>query len=174
MTENKNARFNLATSLVAIAISVVAMLVSLMEVSAIRTQQRAEVWPYIAVSTGYNSDGFTLTLENKGVGPALMHTVVLLRDGAPIEDLDALVLETVGADDAFSYDTYRTSNPSNSVLAPGEVATLFGVPWQPRTRRFVQGVGGDLDARACYCSIHEDCWQTALSQQRPEPVARCD
>lgn len=63
---------------------------------------------------------------------------------------------------------------SDSVMSPGEVVTLFGVPWEPRTRRFTKALGDGFDVRACYCSIHEECWQTALSQARPEPVARCD
>ncbi|MEN0045020.1 MAG: hypothetical protein AAF769_14770 [Pseudomonadota bacterium] len=174
MSDKQQSRFNLATSLVAIAISIVAMLVSLVEVSAMRTQQRAEVWPYIDLATGYNSEGFYLKLENKGVGPALMHDVLLLRGGEPVTDLDAFVLDVVGPEDAFSYDTYRTNNPSDSVIAPGEVSTLFGVPWEPRTRKFVENMGTDLDITACYCSIHEDCWRATLSAPRPEPVQRCD
>lgn len=66
------------------------------------------------------------------------------------------------------------SEASDSVMSPGEVVTLFGVPWEPRTRRFTKALGDGFDVRACYCSIHEECWQTALSQARPEPVARCD
>ena len=174
MSDKQSSRLNLATSLVAIAISIVAMLVSLVEVSAMRTPQRAEVWPYIDLATGYNSDGFYLRLENKGVGPALMHEVQLFRGSEPVTDLDAFVLDVVGPDDAFSYDTYLSSNPSNSVVAPGEVSTLFGVPWEPRTRRFVENVGTDIDVTACYCSIHEDCWRASLLASRPEPVDRCD
>ncbi|MEM8616983.1 MAG: hypothetical protein AAGF20_08620, partial [Pseudomonadota bacterium] len=64
----RDSRFNRLFTLAAVALSIVAIVVSLMEVSAMHTQQRATAWPAISVDQNYNSNGFSLTLTNKGVG----------------------------------------------------------------------------------------------------------
>ncbi|MEM7612210.1 MAG: hypothetical protein AAF270_11045 [Pseudomonadota bacterium] len=174
MTEKKNSRLELGTSLLAIAISVVAMGVSLFEVSAMRSQQRAEVWPYIELSQRFNNEGFELQLSNKGVGPALMADVNLTNDGQAITDLDAFIAATVGDENAFSYDVYRVGDPANRVIAAGEQVTLFAVPWEPRTRLLIERWGAQsIDIVACYCSIHEECWRAKMSERQSQPAERC-
>ena len=166
--------FDRVASIFALGLSIAALLVSLVEVSTVRTQQRATAWPHIALSQSYSANGFQLEVTNKGVGPALMGDVVLKKDGAPIADLDQLILETLGPEDAFSYDLYRSSDPSNSVIAAGETAVLFAVPWEPRTRKLVSAWGRSIDIETCYCSIHEDCWQVSLSQARTQKTRSCE
>ena len=165
---------NQMTSLVAILISVAAMVVSIVEVAAVRDQQKAEVWPFIQVGPLYNSEGFALMASNKGVGPALVERLVLSVDGKPVDDLDQLIIDTVGAENAFSYDLYGTRDVTDEVLAPGESAALFRVPWETRTRLLVDRLGGRFEIDICYCSIHEDCWQVSVTEPRPESVRACD
>lgn len=160
-------------SVFAVALSIAALLVSLVEVATVRAQQRATAWPYIQISTSYSDEGFRLELRNKGVGPALMSDVRLTSDRQRIENIDEFIAETVGETDAFSYDVYSTSNPSNSVVAAGETVTLFSVPWEPRTRKFVTALNGVLDVETCYCSIHRECWSINLSTDRTNPTKSC-
>lgn len=166
-------RFDRMASVFAVALSIAALLVSLVEVATVRAQQRATAWPYIQISTSYSDDGFRLELKNKGVGPALMSDVMLTSDGQPVENLDQFIADTVGETDAFSYDVYSTSNPSNGVVAAGETVTLFSVPWEPRTRKFVTALNGVLDVETCYCSIHRECWSTKLSADGTSPTNSC-
>ncbi|MEO0574131.1 MAG: hypothetical protein AAF004_01620 [Pseudomonadota bacterium] len=174
MTEEKrHYRLNLYTSLLAIGISVAAMGVSLLEVTAMREQQRAEVWPYLEFRQSFSEEGFRLTLANKGVGPALVGTANMMSGDRVIDDLDAFIAETVGAENAFSYDVYRTSNPTNSVLSPGESVTVFLIPWEPRTQLLMERWGSSVNFDACYCSIHEECWLTDIKRSRPVSVSSC-
>jgi len=168
-------RMNQITSLLAIAISVVAMLVSILEVSAVREQQRADVWPYIELGQSYSESGFRLQAINKGVGPALVGEVALYRGDTLVETVDQLILDTVGPENAFGYELYGAANISNSVMAAGEENDLFRVPWEDRTRLLIQRwqQGDPIDIRLCYCSIHNDCWNTSLLQQQPEPTDQC-
>lgn len=163
---------NYAT-IVAVILSIVAIAVSLLEVSAMRAQQRASVWPYLSVKQSYFNNRFSLTIENKGVGPALMQSVDWRIGGEPVTDLDQLILDTVGEDLAFSYETYMVSNPADDVLAPGDVVTIFAVPTREDTMAFLSAVNGKVTLNACYCSIHGDCWRVDLSENGADEVSSC-
>lgn len=162
-------------SIIAIIISLSALGVSVFEVTSLKDQQKASVWPYLEVSSTYSGEGFKVTLTNKGIGPALLGDVVLTHNGKDItstDELDALIVESIGAERAFSYDTYRARNPSSSVLAPGEEVVLFGVPWTADTRAFIQAVGQATTANGCYCSVYDDCWNVG-GENLPEPTREC-
>ncbi|MEM7764160.1 MAG: hypothetical protein AAF290_08760 [Pseudomonadota bacterium] len=171
--QRSGTNFDRIAAIFAVLLSLAALFVSFVEVSSERAQQRAEVWPYIQIDPSYSSSGFRLRMVNKGVGPALMGQLVLLHNGQPVQDVDQLIVDTIGAERAFSYDRYAMSDPSNSVVAPGDSLTLFGVSWDDDTRALVQAWNGAIDIDICYCSIHEDCWQASLlgSTQR---VERCE
>ncbi len=162
--------FDRVASIFAVTLSLAAMLVSILEVATVRDQQRAAVWPYVQISSSYTDAGFALNLINKGVGPALMADVAITYDGVRVDDLDTLIADTLGPDDAFSYDVYSTSNPKSGVVAKGETVRLFGVPWEPRTQKLMTLWSDRVDVTACYCSINDDCWKTSLTSSSAEPV----
>lgn len=166
-------RINNYATVGAVILSVVAIAVSLLEVSAMRDQQRASVWPYLSIGQGYLSNNYRLTVENKGVGPALLKKVDWRVDGEPVHDLDKLIRDTVGDDLAFSYETYFTSSLGEDVMAPGESLTVFGVPVRDDTMAFLQGVNGRVTLSACYCSIHGDCWVSSLNGEQGEETQSC-
>lgn len=162
-------------ALVAIVISLSALGVSVLEVTSLQDQQKASVWPYLELSQNYSGQGFEVTVANKGVGPALLGDVAFVHEGKRLEssaDLDALIASVVGPERAFSYDTYRSRDPSNSVLSPGETTILFAVPWTADTRAFVKGVGNGISAQGCYCSVYDECWQVKMNDV-PEPTKAC-
>lgn len=161
-------------SLIALVLSVVAVLTSIIEVTFIRQELRSEAWPYISLNARYNSDGFALTITNKGVGPAKVRSVALLYDGKVIEDIDQLIIDTVGEENAFSYDLYGIRNPAPGVMSAGEQIELFTVPWERRSRLFLNNLSGDLTVKACYCSVYDECWRAGLVNADPVPVAQCD
>lgn len=157
----------------AVILSIVAISISVLEVSTMRTHQRASVWPYLEISQGYNQDGFRMTLENKGVGPALIKRFEMTLDGKPAPDLDKMIIDVVGEENAFSYDLYGSNNPSNGVISAGESVRLFGVPWEDRTRLFTQRANNRVNIIACYCSIHDQCWQTSMLTNEATEVKAC-
>ncbi|MEN7343816.1 MAG: hypothetical protein AAAFM81_12775 [Pseudomonadota bacterium] len=158
----------------AVALSIAALFISIIEVSSERAQQRASVWPHIQISESYSEAGFRVVLTNKGVGPALLGELTLLHDGQPVADIDQLIIDTIGAENAFSYDRYSMSNPGNSVVAPGESINLFGVGWDDSSRQLIRAWNGRIDIATCYCSIHEDCWQASLAEDTTSRIERCD
>ncbi len=170
----KRVNLDRLASAFAVALSLAALFVSLVEVSSERAQQRASVWPHIEIGESYSEDGFRIRLTNKGVGPALMGRIALTIDGRTVEDLDQLILETLGEADAFSYDRYSSSNPSNRVVAAGETLDLFRVKWDPQTRKLIGKWNNNVDLATCYCSISEDCWATSLQADQTVRVENCN
>lgn len=168
-------RMNQITSLVAIMISVIAMVLSIVEVSAMREQQRADVWPYLEITQHYTSEGFALRVTNKGVGPALVNSAALFDGDQEITDLIDFIERTVGSDNAFGYEAYSSRSVDNGVMAAGESVDLFSVEWTDASRLLVErwSTQSGIDYRVCYCSIHEDCWRTALSMERAETTRQC-
>jgi len=162
-------------SLIAIVISLSALGVSVFEVTSLKDQQKASVWPYLEITQSYSGQGFAVTLSNKGIGPALLGDVGFVHEGKRLtnsDDIDALILQTVGPERAFSYDTYRANNATNGVLAPGEEMTVFAVPWTDNTRAFIEGVGDGISAQGCYCSVYKECWSVKMNEL-PEPAKVC-
>ena len=173
--ESYRRRFDLNSiaTIGAVILSIVAISISVLEVSTMRTHQRASVWPYLEISQSYNQDMFSITLRNKGVGPALIKDFALLLDEEPAYELDQLIIEVAGEANAFSYDIYRTSNPSNGVISPREAVNLLSFPITSETNVFLNNAQGRVDIRACYCSIHDQCWSTRLSANEPTEVDAC-
>ncbi|MEM9169286.1 MAG: hypothetical protein AAGC56_06490 [Pseudomonadota bacterium] len=162
-------------SLLAIVISLSALGVSVLEVTSLQGQQRASVWPYLEIGGNYSGEGYEIAITNKGIGPALLGDVTITLAGRTIassDDLDAVILDTIGEDRAFSYDTYRASDASGAVLAPGEKEILFGVPWTPETRVFVSAVSDAMAVDACYCSVYKECWSVTAGGT-PAPTKAC-
>ncbi len=160
-------------SMAALALSMLALFVSVLEVSAMRDEQRIQVWPYVEVSTRYNADGYAIIATNKGIGPARIRTADAIFDGEPVTSLDDLILSTLGEDDAFSYDLYRSNNPARSVMSADESAQLFAVPWEDRTRRLAEIWHDRFSVTLCYCSVYDECWESKLNGGEPEPVETC-
>ena len=172
-SSSRRPRFDHYASVFAVALSLAALFVSFAEVSSERAQQSASVWPHVEISESYSDEGFKLRLTNKGVGPALMGHLNLMIDGQPVTDIDKLIVDTIGAENAFSYERYSVSDPSNSVVAPGDEIRLFGVGWDDATRQLIQAWNGRIDVVACYCSIHGDCWQTSLNAEINQHTEAC-
>ena len=160
-------------SVAALALSMLALFVSVLEVSAMRDEQRVQVWPYVEVSTRYNAEGYAVIATNKGIGPARVRTAELTFDGEPVDSLDELIVSILGEEDAFSYDLYRASNPARSVMSADDSAQLFAVPWEDRTRRLTQIWHDRISVTLCYCSVYDECWQSTLNAGEPVPVENC-
>lgn len=160
-------------SIVAVVLSVAALLTSIIEVNFVRQELRSEAWPYISLHRAYSSEGYTIKLENKGVGPARLREVKLYYDNTEVTDLDQTIIDIVGEENAFSYDVYGANNPAPGVISSGEAVYLFSVPWERRTRMLVERMDRKISVTACYCSIYDDCWMASLNNGDPEEISSC-
>jgi hypothetical protein len=148
-------------SLIAIVISLFSVVATFYQVELMRKEQNTAVWPYLEFLPS-TLGGLSLTVENKGVGPAIVHSVYLKYNGKPIEaeseraGLLTLIDSVVGRRDLdFIYSTVN-----RRVISPGEEIQLFYFPdtlqdFVPVATAFAEA---NIDLEICYCSIYDECW----------------
>lgn len=151
----------------AILISVCALVVSFYEVRIMRTQQEASVWPYVLLNQNFNSEGFAIMAMNKGIGPAKIESLILRVDGEPLDTLNQLFVETVGAEHKFNYNNYSVHGINQTVLEPGYDKHLIRLPWMPDTYKFVDELER-VEIEVIYSSILGECWSMTF-EESPEP-----
>lgn len=178
-------RFETVGSIAAIVVGAAALWVSWDQGRVMRQEMRASVWPAIQI------DGFTdteggglrvgLTLENAGVGPALIERVSLHYGDTLIPDLDAL-REMVESDAPGFNVSYKTA--TGRILASGASIRPFEFEY-PDPSDFptnsdlaISGSAGrvttDWTLEVCYCSSLGECWVTGTLNSTPAEIARCD
>lgn len=159
---------------VAIGLSVMALLVSVLEVSYLYDEVRSQSWPYLQFDMRYSQNGFELSVKNKGVGPAKVRSVEMYLDDEKINNVNQAIADTIGIENAFSYDVYQMQNPAPGVMSADETSVLFRVPWQANTRMLIQNWSNRINLKACYCSVYDECWMAQIKGTEPEQVDACE
>lgn len=162
--------WNALAAVIAALIGLLALTVSGYTAWLQRQQVRAEVWPYL--QTGISPSQKVMSLENKGVGPALIRSVKLYVDRKPQRNWP-------GAFDALGLSDMRDqpqSTINGVVLAPGDVIQQMAFQDAERFARFYAQYSR-IELSICYCSALDECW---LYDERAEdrgrrrvPVAQC-
>lgn len=153
----------------AVIISLCALGVSIFQTRIMKQQQAHSVWPHLQV---YNSNlnGLELTLENKGVGPALVNEVEYSFDGKTTHKINELIEMIFAADGTVSPDStinFRYSHIENLVLAPNDSHLLLDIKYPEA--KIVNRAFDKIGFRLCYCSIEEECWHITGLLTRPKP-----
>lgn len=168
------------------AVGVPALLISLVvaygtyvQAGATQRMQEAASWPFVEYRTGnYTEEGerlVNLSFTNNGLGPALMGPVEVRYKGTIITSPIALL------DACCGYNTrgtmqLRTSPIGNVALRPGQEVLFMALPGVAANGDMVDLLDAarkDIQVRACYCSIFDDCWTIDGSQAKPQSVAQC-
>jgi hypothetical protein len=163
----------------ALLISLVVAYGTYVQAGAAQRMQEAATWPFVAYSTGnYSGDGqrlVSLFFTNNGLGPALVSAVeVRFRGkamGSPMELLKACCGYQEGAELQL-----RTTPIVGVALRPGEEVLFMSLPAVPANAGVVDrfdAARDQIEVRACYCSIFENCWTVAGPQAKPQAVAAC-
>ncbi len=109
----------------AVLLSMSSIIIAFLELSTIQEQQQAEVWPYLQIKGSYSQEGFSLQLQNKGVGPALTADINLLNGQEEFQNLERFIRSVSGPEKAFGHDVYRGFIPDNTVIGVGEMCKCF-------------------------------------------------
>lgn len=119
-----------------------------------REQQKASVWPNVAVENSHTPDAFHLRLVNTGVGPAKIGTVRVTFDGEPIQTWTDLIRRVHPARQIH----YSHSEVGNRVLPADDFETVLTVT-DAAVADSIQAHIERLAIEICYCSIYDECWQ---------------
>ena len=185
-------------ALLAVGLSITAILVSLFEVNSVRAHSKATVWPHVSAVADLSEAGLSIEIRNKGVGPALIQDAELSLDGQVVTDVtiaiedalarDAEVKQTyqnVSAETQDAFRDYTLTDLTRSVIAAGETVEYFSMLYvelrpnedDQNNALILKTLADDWDGKAdlslCYCSIQDDCWRTTLVSGESVSVPSC-
>lgn len=144
----------------------------------------ANSWPLLQKyysDVGRNGERVTaLLVANAGVGPAKVETLELWWKGRPLrsarELLEACCRE--GAQESWKVadQALEMSTVQGWIARPGATIDIYSLPQSAATEPVVKQLRatiGQVKARACYCSVFDECWISDLRSLHPQPVAQC-
>ena len=143
----------------ALIVSISAVAVGIYEASLQRHHDRAEVWPHVEIQLFYSDTGVTLSLENSGIGPAIVETMIVSVDSQPRRSwLDVLTAMNGGRPKTgFSY-----YSATQHALRSGE---RLDVVHEPRAD-LPDSVGRAMARTSiyvCYGSVFEQFWSVSVA-----------
>ena len=178
----------------ALLLSAVSLWVAVGTMDANKKMVAAASWPFLQSST---SDGdaagnpvLRFEIINSGVGPAMVENFEVFYRGKAVRSSHELMQLCCGYDPrkGFARDqpatgSYQSGTVPGTVIRPGESRAFF-IYAQTATNTKAWTTLRDavsnntLTARACYCSVFDECWQDDIGTVsiiiRPKPVARCE
>ncbi|MBI3131125.1 MAG: hypothetical protein HYZ13_07190 [Acidobacteria bacterium] len=168
MTENrfkKHSEYLLAATALFVSLSTLG--VYAYQAKVMKEQQHVSVWPYVEWSTG-NLTGFRITVENKGVGPALIRSVAMSVDGKRVTNNRELLTAVLGPE--WTMPGLINSSLHDRVLAAGGEITPITITDVTAGRAFEAELRKHaFQLSITYCSIYGDCWVTDGTQVKRLP-----
>lgn len=121
-------------------------------------QQQVAAWPYVEWYVN-NIEGYKLTVQNKGIGPAIVRKVHMTYNGAPVQGNRELIRAVMGEGDAVAW---QNSEVNGRVMSPGESTAILTIPDPAEARQFqTRLVQGKFELLITYCSIYGRCWTSS-------------
>jgi len=164
------------TAIGAMAVGLAALFVAWDQARVMRAQQHGAVIPVIQI------DGFTSRVEdassmglrfmNNGVGPAMIESVHIYRDGQLMTNFDPLLtLLPEGHDRSWSSINGR-------VLAAGAIAEPIKLYWitaevNDEQRAALFDEWNLWSVNICYCSVFDRCWESNSDDSVRHAVPHC-
>ncbi|WP_297736439.1 hypothetical protein [uncultured Maricaulis sp.] len=164
------------TGVGAMLVGVAALFVAWDQGRVMRAQQHGAVVPVLQIDGFIQSTpefrNLGLRIVNNGVGPAMIRSVSLYRDGEAVDGFQALTdLMPDGYDRSWSSVNGRALAPGGEVepgvftwphgaMSAAELGTLLG-EWQV------------WSVEVCYCSVFDRCWISSSENQMREAVPAC-
>jgi len=156
----------------ALVVSISAVVVGLYETSLQRHHDRAEVWPRVEIATFTSDQGATVTVENTGIGPAVVKYVTVTVDGKPQRGWPEVLHAWLGATPAhFGHQTI-----SDHGVRAGDKVQLVSLPHTDLPPHFWDRVGR-IGVTICYASVFDEYWTVSTEHLGTKdvwrPVDRC-
>ncbi|MEO1436124.1 MAG: hypothetical protein AAFV80_11355 [Bacteroidota bacterium] len=164
---------NTVIAISALVVSLCALIVSVLEVRYMRSQQKATLWPYVQVGLTYNSEGFGIRASNMGTGPAVIDGLEVWKGNRYYAGIDDMINDLLPEGHQVTYSIYKTSSFNGTVLPAEQERLIFSVPWNAETRILSQQMMG-VQFQVRYCSVLDDCWLTNSDGEDYEDPAPFD
>ena len=156
-TEPKSSRWytkpDMIVALSAILISLCTVAVSGYEAWLQRHHDRAEVWPHVELSLVNTPEQSTLSIENTGIGPAVIESFTVTVDGKSVRNWSEALTTVLGR----APTAFENSTVVSHALRAGDHVTLIGLKRSdlpPGSMAKFTRVGVEV----CYASVFGDNW----------------
>ncbi len=146
-------------ALCAVTISIATLFVYLYQAHIMQKQQHTSVWPYVEWLYNNANDQFSITVTNKGIGPAIVTHVEMKLDNKVIADNFELYRTLLGT---TRFEVVN-STLDDRVISPGETIELFHI-YDKHKARAIDSLliwnssPHTFSLSICYCSVYGDCW----------------
>jgi hypothetical protein len=170
VSERRRISVELLLGISATLLSLCALVVTVVQTQIFREQQRASVWPYLQIGNSRLDQKFTLAVENKGVGPAVIKRVeVSYRGKAYADHVAVLNPELVNFTGARFFARLRPGD----VVKAGEEMRLFQIDRDNAKADRLSAIVDDPTflLRITYADVYKNCWLT--DPQTVTALSRC-
>ena len=144
-------RYDAVAAVIAALVGMLALVVAGYTAYIQRQQVRAQVWPYLMWANSDN--GIDYLWINKGVGPAIIKNAVVLVDGKPQRDWNAVMHSMQVDPQGFNQSTFN-----HNVISAGETLEWIKFKDHDHFLAFRDAARKHLAFKVCYCSTLGDCW----------------
>lgn len=132
--------------------SLLALVVSIVQLKQNDMAQRASAWPYLGLDIATSPDKYVLELTNSGTGPAIIKSYQYVSNGVRLANMRTVVKDMPCA----GTSSERTIS-TNGVL-PGNTAwVMFDLKSDSACIDQISNAG--IVFRVTYCSVYDDCWE---------------
>ncbi|MGH7620559.1 MAG: hypothetical protein ACREPM_25365 [Gemmatimonadaceae bacterium] len=142
-------------ALAALVVSVSAVVVGIYEASLQRAHDRAEVWPHVEAGAFTTPTDATIYLENTGVGPAVINSIVVSVDSQPRQNWEGVMAALLGK---AAPEHFSRSTAFDHSLRAGDKVVMVDLPvagLPPSFWNYIKRVGVTI----CYASVFGEHWK---------------
>jgi hypothetical protein len=167
-------RLDLVIAICALLISSLATIASFWQTIVVQKQLSAAVLPYLEVTGMLSADEVKFSIDNVGVGPAIIKDAVLTDHGVAKLTVDAAFrprFDLLKRGTTLSTST-SDINPGVAIRAGDSLVVLDARAKGVREVVLPLLASGDL--KLCYCSILDQCWTVSEKVAAPVPAPSCD
>lgn len=125
-TPKNKLKLEWVVSFFSLFISVSSFVFIAIQTNIMQSQQKASVWAYLEIHRSISSEGFSLEIQNKGVGPAIIKKVNYIYKKKQYDDFVKLAKDII-VDKKFNYTIFTTNPINKKVLFQTEKIRIFSV-----------------------------------------------
>ncbi|MBV6652515.1 MAG: hypothetical protein KI786_02090 [Mameliella sp.] len=162
----------------AILISLMSLVALMYQTSIMREEQQLQrkaqlksTMPYMMIAnSNYGGPNYAIIISNKGVGPALIDsTVIMYKDSAYLMDLPTFLYEQIPGLREVDH-LYHSNITPGQLISPGETIEIIRIDnSQESADQFLKALAPiDLNFRLIYRSVYDERW--VLSSDSYYPV----
>lgn len=184
----RGVRFDLIIALCALVISTLAAGASWWQARVLQAQTRvlaeqlgAQVWPYVGVSENISRDRADISIDNDGLGPAVLRSVTAVTHGRNESSFIDVLHAVLGPNLVARAHAHGerinigiSSGGPGWVLRPAESKVVFTLVSKLYAGPFIEGLQRS-SFRICYCAIIPGkCWLSdSTSTSDPRSTQAC-